>query len=223
MPKILVGINRGEYVFNKTAKTITFSNMGDVKLEQIRLVTNVTDNVIIYQFNKPAKGGTLTTNVLTLDYDTSTMDDADILAIDFNDIDLTLDNSLGSKNVTELAPAWGQNYSDIFLNETDLAIGVYRKILPWVEDDVATGSIHIQISANVEITIWASNNSNADETSDLNWVDVSNEIMAIPSLSGLANEIYFIDTKLRPEKLMVKYETTNASNTVLLNTVRSKT
>lgn len=69
------------YTFDKTAKTITFTDFNTIRLAHILMITNVTSNVIIYQFNNPAKGGSVATNVLTLDYDTSAMDNADKLQI----------------------------------------------------------------------------------------------------------------------------------------------
>ena len=70
MAKILIGSELGSYSFNKTAKTITFSGF-TASLERLLLVTDTTNNTIIYQFNDPLKGGTLSNNVLTLTYDTT--------------------------------------------------------------------------------------------------------------------------------------------------------
>ena len=70
MAKILIGSELGSYSFDKTAKTITFSGF-TASLERLLLVTDTTNNTIIYQFNDPLKGGTLSNNVLTLTYDTT--------------------------------------------------------------------------------------------------------------------------------------------------------
>jgi len=67
------------YTFDKTAKTIVCSLF--TSLEAIQLITNVTDNIIIYNFADAAKGGTLSGTTLTLTYDTATMADADKLQI----------------------------------------------------------------------------------------------------------------------------------------------
>ena len=74
------------YTFSAAAKTVTFNDYTDLRLEQVLLITNVTDNVIIYNFGSATAGGSLTGNVLTLDYNTTTMDDADNLQI-FMDVD----------------------------------------------------------------------------------------------------------------------------------------
>lgn len=71
MAKILIGSELGSYTFNKVAKTITFTGFA-ANLERLLLVTDVTNNTIIYQFNDATKGGTLSNNVLTLTYNTNT-------------------------------------------------------------------------------------------------------------------------------------------------------
>jgi hypothetical protein len=70
-----------DYTFNASAKTITFNTTDTVRLESVLLVTNVTDNIIIYNFADPALGGTITNNVLTLTYNTATMSNTDSLQI----------------------------------------------------------------------------------------------------------------------------------------------
>lgn len=70
MAKILIGSELGSYTFNKAAKTITFTGF-TASLERLLLITDTTNNTIIYQFNDPLKGGTLSNNVLTLTYDTT--------------------------------------------------------------------------------------------------------------------------------------------------------
>lgn len=75
-----------KYTFNKTAKTITFPDLGDIRLEGFQLITNVTTGTIIYQFNSSAKLGTISGNVLTLVYDTTTMNNTDKLQIIYHPI-----------------------------------------------------------------------------------------------------------------------------------------
>lgn len=70
MAKVLIGRDLGSYTFDKVNKTITFSGF-NCSLDGLLMVTDVTNNTIIYQFNDPAKGGSLINNVLTLDYNTN--------------------------------------------------------------------------------------------------------------------------------------------------------
>lgn len=71
------------YTFDASAQTVTFSQYPSIDLERVLLITNVTDNIIIYNFASSTLGGSASTNVLTLDYDTTTMDDADELQIHY--------------------------------------------------------------------------------------------------------------------------------------------
>ena len=72
-----------DYVFDASAKTVTSSSFDG--LEGILLITNVTDNVIIYNFADPLRGWVLVGTTLTLVYDTSTMSDSDSLQIFYDD------------------------------------------------------------------------------------------------------------------------------------------
>lgn len=69
------------YTFNAATKTVTFAQYGTIELNRVLLITNTTDNIIIYNFADTTKGGTVATNVLTLEYDTAGMDNADALQI----------------------------------------------------------------------------------------------------------------------------------------------
>lgn len=70
-----------DYAFNSAAKTITFTGKAAVDLSRILIITNITDNIIIFNFADQAKTGTVSGNVLTLDFDTLSMSNGDILQI----------------------------------------------------------------------------------------------------------------------------------------------
>ena len=73
------------YTLSAAAKQITFIDYPSIKLDQILLITNVTDNIIIYNFADPTAGGTLSGNVLTLLYNTTSMSNSDRLQIFIDD------------------------------------------------------------------------------------------------------------------------------------------
>lgn len=77
------------YTFDKTAKTVTFNDYADIRLDCILAVVNVTTQDIIYNPSDHATGGTVLTNVLTLEHDTSAMANTDKLLI-FYDENLAL-------------------------------------------------------------------------------------------------------------------------------------
>lgn len=72
-------LDNTEYNFDASAKTVTFTN--DIVFNNILLITNVTDNIIIYNFACDGFGGTLAGRTLTLEYDTITMSDTDTLSV----------------------------------------------------------------------------------------------------------------------------------------------
>ena len=70
-----------DYTFNASAKTVTFNVTETVTLNRILLITNVSTNAIIYNFANPLQGGVIANNVLTLDFDTTSMSNSDSLQI----------------------------------------------------------------------------------------------------------------------------------------------
>lgn len=69
------------YTFNAIGKTITFSDFTSINLDRVQLVTDVTSNVIIYQFNNSSLGGTASGNILSLTYNTASLNSGDHLQI----------------------------------------------------------------------------------------------------------------------------------------------
>lgn len=67
-----------------------------IRLEQLLSITNVTDNKILYLFSNPDLNGTVSGNVITLNYNTSAMASTDSLQI-YIDFD-------NPSNVNELEP-----------------------------------------------------------------------------------------------------------------------
>lgn len=66
------------YAFNAAAKTVTITGLDPVRLHTI---VNVTDGITIYQANSASLGGVFVGDVVTLDYDTTTMANGDELQI----------------------------------------------------------------------------------------------------------------------------------------------
>ncbi len=88
-----------DYSFNASAKTITFSKLAAIDLQRVLLVAHVLSGVIIYNFADPSLGGTKSTNVLTLEYDTTTMSNSDPLMIWYEMPDVMPMPDLGAPNI----------------------------------------------------------------------------------------------------------------------------
>ena len=77
----MLGVDIGNYTFDASAQTITITGIKTLGIAEILSVVNVTDQVTIYSATDEDAGGTITANVLTLEYNTTSMDDADNLQI----------------------------------------------------------------------------------------------------------------------------------------------
>ena len=81
MGKIHVGVDMGGYAFNPSINQVSLSGFNPLFLEQILLITNVTAGIIIYDFSSSTNNGTISNNVITLDYNCSVMSSNDSLQI----------------------------------------------------------------------------------------------------------------------------------------------
>jgi hypothetical protein len=73
------------YSFNAASKTVTFTEIPTIQLDRILIISNVTDQILIYNFADTSLGGTVATNVLTLEYDTTSMSNTDDLLIYYDE------------------------------------------------------------------------------------------------------------------------------------------
>ena len=73
------------YSFNALSQTVVLYGYTILKLENLQLITNVTRNTILYNFASPTYGATVSGNTITLEYDTTTMEDSDALQIIYDD------------------------------------------------------------------------------------------------------------------------------------------
>lgn len=102
--------NNREFDFNATAGTISFRV--DITQERIMIITNLsqspTSNTFIYNFGCTGFGGTLSSNLLTLEFDTSAMSSTDELMVVIEDNNqkkvetLLLDNNLTIDALNEM-------------------------------------------------------------------------------------------------------------------------
>lgn len=70
-----------DYVFNAGSRTVTFTGFAQIDLAGVLLIVNTVTNDILYNFADASKGGTAVGNVLTLDFNTSSMGNSDSLLI----------------------------------------------------------------------------------------------------------------------------------------------
>lgn len=136
MAKQLIGNGSNSYTFDASAGTITFSGI-DLKPHQLLMINNVSRETIIYNPFVSGRGfSSFANGVLTLEFDTSTHDDADVLQVFYDNSDLVLtalqDMTLEMRNLFNVIanPPWhnqkggiiiGQGTIDTVANVTSVA------------------------------------------------------------------------------------------------------
>jgi hypothetical protein len=160
--------------FDASAKTVVHADFSDITIKGIFLVTNITDQTIIYNFADSTKGGTLSTDTLTLEYDTTSMDDAD-------DIQVIVDDGVTSiavtnAGLTELADAI---YTEAATDATINGIPVM------FESD--TGSSQIDVVSNdnpLPVSIYDSGQGPLEVVGGPDIIDGAGAELIAPLLTG---------------------------------------
>lgn len=111
MARLVVGKDIGSYTFDASAKTITFGGLGTIRLEDIFLIYNLTSNTKIFQFASSGLSGSVAGDILTLDYDTTSMADTDILQIFYEQGSPEIDFDLGANRSANITPEYAR-YTD---------------------------------------------------------------------------------------------------------------
>jgi len=206
---VMVGSEVGTYTFDASAQTITMAGIKTLKLEEILLITNVTDQEIIYNPADASLGGTIASNVLTLEYDTTSMDDADDLQI-YVQYNNSQDYSLEQDKVGVQNPEWA-HYTSVehIIDEANVAASTYRK--EFTVEGYRNFVFHLNGSGGVTMTLWTTLDDTTDETADTGWVRVDPTIF--PDLVD-GETVFYVDTPQMPLKYMIKYVTSDATNAV---------
>jgi hypothetical protein len=79
--KVQVGIDIGSYTFVPATRTITLVGMPTLALEQLLLIVNTTRGIILYNFADSTLAATISSNIVVLSKDTTSMSAADRLNI----------------------------------------------------------------------------------------------------------------------------------------------
>jgi len=107
-------------------------------------IINVTDQEIIYSPADVDKGATIASNVITLEYDTTSMDDADDLQI-YMQYNNSQDYSLNQQKVGVQNPEWAHYTStEHIIDEANVAASTYREIIN--QEEYRNGVLHLNVS-----------------------------------------------------------------------------
>ncbi len=110
--KILVGKDIGSYTFTPASGNITLSGLETINLEDLVLITNATSGSIIYNFASPTQGGSISSNVITLETNTSAMYSTDNLQILVEYGEPHIDFDIGAMKVSDISPLYNR-YTDV--------------------------------------------------------------------------------------------------------------
>lgn len=148
-------ISNSGYVFNASAKTVTFSDYTTIELEGVLLITNLADNLIVYNFANPLLGGTVSGNVLTLTYDTSSMDDSDKLQIFYDDSSIQPANTTNQTELAELTETLQELVSRLNVIASMANAGAPAlRVIPIASVSTAvTGSVTATVASTVVTSI----------------------------------------------------------------------
>ena len=110
MEKII--IQSGGYSFDALEKKVVISDSKIAfNIEGLLLITNTTDNIIIYNFGCVGFGGIIFGNSIVLEYDTTSMSDTDSLqiivykSVERTDNEYLREISKSNKNLEEIVGA----------------------------------------------------------------------------------------------------------------------
>ncbi len=193
------------YTFSASAKQITLTNYPSLRLDQILLITNVTDNVIIYNFADPTAGGTLAGNVLTLLYNTTSMSDSDRLQIFIDDytvpateasltaVQVKIDNTNVLLNaLTAKQDTFNFDISSVNVNTNELE-GLTRTVNASI---TATNNNLVTFNRQLTGQVLAFNNQLSGQVQTLN-TQLTGQLFTInQNVSSTNPRLSSIDTKL---------------------------
>jgi hypothetical protein len=74
------------YIFDPIARTVTLPDFDKIDLSRLALITNLADNVILFNFGDETRTATVAGNVITLAYPTGSMSASDPLRIDYDTV-----------------------------------------------------------------------------------------------------------------------------------------
>jgi hypothetical protein len=144
------------YTFSAASKQITFSDYTTIALASVLVITNVTRNIIVYNFADPLFGGTVATNVLTLTLNVTGHSDTDKLQIWYDD------GSTARKAVEQIID-WTAVAQNTIVSSGVLDCGLHAASHLAIQAFLDTTTAH----SGTRFVVQASSNTTGDE----DWCD----------------------------------------------------
>lgn len=208
----------GKYTFNAAAKTITFdADYSGLALSDIMLITNVKSGtaITIYDPFDSAKGGTLATLTLTLNYNTAAMSNSDPLQIIVGMTNLPAALPTDAATETTLSALNTKVPSNLTVTSTRLLVdgsGVTQPISGTITANAGTGTMNVSVqNASLAVT-----GPLTDTQLRANAVPVS--LASLPSLASGSNTIGSIANTSFASTQSGTWNINNVSGTISLPT-----
>ncbi len=205
------------YTFNKTAKTITFTDSNFTPaIERILIISNITQNKIIFS-PQTSLGGTLAGTVLTLAYDTTTHNDADKLQIiyEFETVETPSENLPAIPISPRPQKLWRNSFSKVVAAGVDTTNLTLKK--------TGSGMAVSQAGGNLVITTGTTANEETIIRSNIAW-DASFILKYGTTLSQrIVNNNFFVEMVdvIGDSLAFVVNSTTSVTVTIPSNTFTS--
>jgi hypothetical protein len=189
MKRILTNV-----IFDKTAKTVTFTELTTIELARILAIVDTTNNTIIFNCADATLGGTVATNVLTLTYNTNTVTFAntDKLQVTY-DVPKYSDRRTLTQTLASLANATSQQSTLITKPEAwDYVMVMYK---------IKSGASTPTVGTTIECYILESDGTTADDfagASDAAITIENSQLIGTAVVTATANKNFSLKAKYGP-------------------------
>ena len=210
----LIGVDIGEYSFSAAGKTVTLTAIKNLGIGEILSITNLEDNVKIFDNQVAGSGGSISSNVITLDYDTTTMSDTDELQVLVH-YNVELDYDSGTEKTTLFNTPPFHRQSEHLVDEATLDIGKYFKSIEM--DTFNTLDISIIAadagSAAFNLKIYRTQDKDAvvpatGGTAGSTWHDITTDVFGGAIAGVAAIDESEVNVKGSPDRYLIEYEVT---------------
>jgi len=213
MNKIVVGSDgNSAYSVTDGTRNITITGL-NFTLEAIHVgyIFNITQNLLLFAPINNFPGITVSGGVVTYDSSKAELASGDILHIQLFPPNYGKDAD-GVRFVYVTNPEYAHNAGpEVLVEEEDQIVDtVNRYVIPFV--DYTNMGLYIKLFADtaddqVVLTVWATNDADADDSADDGWADVSQDVLGAASMdcsNETLEEFHWIDTDMPCLKYMIK-------------------
>jgi len=212
---MLVGSDgNSAYSVTDSTRNITITGLPfTLEAKHVAYIFNITQKLLLFAPIDGFESISVSGGVITYSSTLAALATGDLLHIQLYPPNYGTDeDGYGMFRLLNPPPRPNTSPEHLVSEEDQVVDTVNRYVVPW--QDVYYGSIHAKLFADtaddsVTMTVWATNNADADDTADDNWVNISTSVLGAASLEAInetEEEVYFIDTEMVFLKMMIRIE-----------------